>query len=61
MQYIMFQVRAIPVERWTIDRPPTIEKIEALLRYADRAPGEVLGIMHPSQTAATIWKVASTV
>ena len=38
--------------------PPTLEKIEAFLRYTDRVPGEVLGVMHPSQAEATIWSVA---
>ena len=38
--------------------PPTIEKIEAFLRFSDRAPGEVLGVMHPSRSAATVWNVA---
>ena len=38
--------------------PPTIEKIEAFLRYTDRAPDEVLGTMQPSQAVATLWKVA---
>jgi hypothetical protein len=38
--------------------PPTIDKIEAFLRYTDRAPGEVLGVLHPSQAEATLWKVA---
>ena len=38
--------------------PPTIEKIEAFLRYTDRAPGEVFGVMQPSQAEATLWNVA---
>ena len=38
--------------------PPTLEKVEAFLRHTDRAPGEVLGVMHPSQAEATVWKVA---
>ena len=38
--------------------PPTIEKIEAFLRFTDRDPDEVLGTLHPSLTDATIWKVA---
>ena len=38
--------------------PPTIEKIEEFLKYTDRAPEEVLGMLHPSQSEATIWKIA---
>lgn len=38
--------------------PPTLEKIEAFLKFTDRAPDEVLGIMHPSLAAATVWNVA---
>ncbi|RPI42406.1 MAG: hypothetical protein EHM59_17915 [Betaproteobacteria bacterium] len=38
--------------------PPTIRKVEDFLRYTDRLPDEVLGIMHPSLSAATVWSVA---
>lgn len=38
--------------------PPTLEKIEAFLKFTDRSPDEVLGIMHPSLAAGTIWNVA---
>jgi len=38
--------------------PPTREKIEAFLRYTDRSPDEVLGIMLPDNRAATVWSVA---
>ena len=38
--------------------PSTLEKVEAFLRHTDRAPSEVLGVMHPSQAEATVWKVA---
>lgn len=38
--------------------PPTIDKIEAFLHHTDRAPNEVLGVMHPSQAEASIWKIA---
>ena len=38
--------------------PPTIEKVEAFLRYTDRTPDQVLGIMHPSLAAASVWNVA---
>ena len=32
--------------------PPTLEKIEEFLKFTDRSPDEVLGIMHPSLAAA---------
>ena len=38
--------------------PPTLDKVEAFLRYTDRSADEVLGILHPSRTAATVWNVA---
>jgi hypothetical protein len=38
--------------------PPTVEKIEAFLKFTDRPPDEVLGVMHPSLAAATVWNVA---
>jgi hypothetical protein len=38
--------------------PPTLEKIAAFLRYTDHAPDKVLGVMHPSQAEASVWKVA---
>lgn len=38
--------------------PPTLEKIDAFLQFTDRAPDEVLGMMHPSRAAATVWNVA---
>ena len=38
--------------------PPTRERIEAFLRFTDRAPGEWLGVLLPDNRAATIWSVA---
>jgi hypothetical protein len=38
--------------------PPAIDKVEAFLKFTDRSPDEVLGIMHPSHAAATVWNVA---
>lgn len=38
--------------------PPTLERVEAFLRFTDRAPDDVLGVMHPSLAAATVWDVA---
>ena len=38
--------------------PPTAEKIDAFLKFTDRAPDEVLGILNPSLAAASVWNVA---
>lgn len=38
--------------------PPTIDRIEAFLRHTDRSPDEVIGTMHPSLAAASVWDVA---
>jgi hypothetical protein len=38
--------------------PPTIERIEAFLRHTDRPADEVIGVMHPSLAAASVWDVA---
>jgi hypothetical protein len=38
--------------------PPTLAKIVEFLEFTDRSPDEVLGIMHPSLAAATVWNVA---
>ena len=39
--------------------PPTREKIEAFLRFADRGAFDVLGIMLPDNRRATPWNVAA--
>ena len=38
--------------------PPTIEKVEEFLKYTDRSPDEMLGVLPPRMGAATVWKVA---
>lgn len=38
--------------------PPTIEKVEEFLKYTDRDPEEVIGIMEPAMSSCTVWKVA---
>ena len=38
--------------------PPTIEKVEAFLKFTDRSPDDVLGVLHPSRSQASVWKVA---
>jgi hypothetical protein len=38
--------------------PPTIERVEAFLRFTDRDPDEVLGVIQPENREATIWSAA---
>lgn len=38
--------------------PPTRERIERFLKFTDRGPDEVLGVMLPDNRAATVWSVA---
>ncbi len=38
--------------------PPTIEKVEEFLKYTDRDPNEVLGVVQPDNREATVWNVA---
>jgi hypothetical protein len=38
--------------------PPTHEAIEAFLKFTDRDPNEVLGVILPDSRAATIWSIA---
>ena len=38
--------------------PPTVEKVEAFLKYTDREADEVLGVLLPDNRAATVWSVA---
>ncbi len=38
--------------------PPTIEKVETMLRFTDRSPDEVIGVLRPGGCEATVWKVA---
>jgi hypothetical protein len=38
--------------------PPTIKKVEEFLKYTDRSPDEVLGILPPRHVKATVWKIA---
>lgn len=38
--------------------PPTVEKVEAFLKYTDRKADEVLGVLLPDNRAATVWSVA---
>jgi hypothetical protein len=38
--------------------PPTVDKVEEFLKFTDRDPDEVLGIILPDSRAATVWSVA---
>lgn len=38
--------------------PPTVEKIEAFLKYTDRSPDEAIGVLPPAMGTCTVWKVA---
>ena len=38
--------------------PPTVEAVEEMLRFTDRVPGEVIGLLPPKRLPATVWKVA---
>ena len=38
--------------------PPTVERVEAFLRFTDRAPDEALGVLLPDRRSATVWTVA---
>jgi hypothetical protein len=39
--------------------PPTIDKIEAFLKFTDRKPEDSLGIVLPESRAVTIWSIAA--
>jgi hypothetical protein len=38
--------------------PPTIAAVEEMLRFTDRAPDDVVGVLRPGRCEATVWKVA---
>ena len=38
--------------------PPTLEKVDAFMKFTDRKPDEVLGIVKPENRKATVWSVA---
>ncbi|MCD8069000.1 MAG: hypothetical protein LUE87_08960 [Lachnospiraceae bacterium] len=38
--------------------PPTMEKVNEFLKFTDRDPNEVIGVMEPSMGSCTVWKVA---
>ena len=38
--------------------PPTTDRVEAFLRFTDRSPDEVIGVLKPEGREATVWNVA---
>ena len=47
--------------RWTEGLPivpPTIAAVEAMLRFTDRDPDDVVGVLRPGWCEATVWKIA---
>ncbi|MBI2859511.1 MAG: hypothetical protein HYX90_10570, partial [Chloroflexi bacterium] len=38
--------------------PPTIQKVEQFLKFTDRSPDEVIGVLPPANRPATVWSVA---
>ena len=38
--------------------PPTLDRIDQFLRWTDRAPDEILGVVRPELREATVWNVA---
>ncbi|MBI2908200.1 MAG: hypothetical protein HYX92_11180 [Chloroflexi bacterium] len=38
--------------------PPTVEEVEDFLRFTDRSPSEVIGVLLPENREATVWNVA---
>ncbi|MDO8670553.1 MAG: hypothetical protein Q7O66_03875, partial [Dehalococcoidia bacterium] len=38
--------------------PPTVERVEQFLQFADRSPDEVIGALLPEKREATVWNVA---
>ena len=38
--------------------PPTVEKVAEFLRFTDRSPDEVIGVLLPDSRQATVWNVA---
>ncbi len=47
--------------RWTEGLPivpPTIKAVEAMLKFTDRNPHEVVGVLRPGKCEATVWKIA---
>jgi len=39
--------------------PPTLERVEAFLRYTDRSPDEVIAVLPQMNLRATVWNIAA--
>ncbi|MFC1534466.1 hypothetical protein ACFL7M_13995 [Thermodesulfobacteriota bacterium] len=64
---IMFKGDLYDVNEFFINRqwsdglpiiPPTVEKAEEFLRFTERNPGEVIGVLLPESREATVWNIA---
>lgn len=38
--------------------PPTIDKVDEFLKFTDRLPDDVVGVLRPSMRKATVWSIA---
>ena len=38
--------------------PPTLDYVDTFLKFTDRTPDEVIGLLQPTRLPATVWKVA---
>ena len=38
--------------------PPTLKKVEEFLKFTDRSPNEVIGLLPPARREATVWNIA---
>ncbi|MBI2907893.1 MAG: hypothetical protein HYX92_09580 [Chloroflexi bacterium] len=38
--------------------PPTVDRVEKFLRFTDRSPDEIIGVLLPENREATVWNVA---
>jgi hypothetical protein len=38
--------------------PPTVEKVQEFLKFTDRSPDEVIGVLLPENRQSTVWNVA---
>ncbi|MES3022847.1 MAG: hypothetical protein V4857_14820 [Pseudomonadota bacterium] len=38
--------------------PPTLERVERFLKYTERKPDDILGVLLPDRREATVWSVA---
>lgn len=38
--------------------PPTLEAVDVMLKYTDRSPEEIVGVLQPARREATVWSIA---